>query len=53
VRPSEGIRRRGFTGGGIGGSYKVEGRTARITITDKLGLVAWSIVQSRVKVFFD
>ena len=42
----------GFSGGGVKGSYRIEDRTVRVTITEKFGLIPWSIVKSRIKEFF-
>ena len=41
-----------FSGKGIKGSYKIEGGTVKITITDKPTLASWSTVESKVKEFF-
>ncbi len=42
----------GFSGVGIRGSYRIEDGTVRVTITEKFGLIPWSIVKSRIKEFF-
>src|SRR3954463_667047 len=41
-----------FSGKGVKGSYKIEGGTVKITITDKPTLASWSTVESKVKEFF-
>jgi hypothetical protein len=41
-----------FAGKGVKGSYKIEGGTVKITITDKPTLASWSTVESKVKEFF-
>lgn len=41
-----------FSGKGVEGSYEVEGRTVKVTITKKPRLVPWSIVESTIKGFF-
>jgi hypothetical protein len=41
-----------FSGNGVEGSYEVEGKTVKVTITDKPTLAPWSTVESRVKEFF-
>jgi hypothetical protein len=41
-----------FAGKGVKGSYKIEGGTVKVTITDKPTLASWSKVESKVKEFF-
>ncbi len=41
-----------FSGKGVKGTYKIEGRTVKVTITDKPRLASWSTVESKVKEFF-
>jgi hypothetical protein len=41
-----------FSGKGVKGSYKIEGGTVQVTITDKPTLASWSTVESKVKEFF-
>jgi len=41
-----------FSGRGVKGRYKMEGKTVKVTITDKPTLAPWSTVESRVKEFF-
>jgi len=41
-----------FSGKGVKGRYKMEGKTVKVTITDKPTLAPWSTVESRVKEFF-
>lgn len=41
-----------FSGKGVEGSYKIEGGTVKVTITDKPALASWSTVESKVKEFF-
>lgn len=41
-----------FSGKGVKGRYKIEGRTVKVTITDKPTLASWSTVESKVKEFF-
>jgi hypothetical protein len=42
-----------FAGKGVKGSYKIEGRTVKVTITDKPTLASWSKVESKVREFFE
>ena len=41
-----------FSGKGVKGRYKMEGKTVKVTITDKPTLAPWSTVESKVKGFF-
>lgn len=41
-----------FSGMGVEGSYEVEGKTVRITITEKPWLLPWALVESTVRGFF-
>jgi hypothetical protein len=41
-----------FSGKGVKGTYKLEGGTVKVTITDKPTLASWSTVESKVKEFF-
>jgi len=41
-----------FSGKGVKGSYKIEGGTVKVNITDKPTLASWSKVESKVKEFF-
>jgi hypothetical protein len=41
-----------FSGKGVKGSYKIEGGTVKVAITDKPTLASWSKVESKVKEFF-
>jgi hypothetical protein len=41
-----------FSGKGVKGSYKIEGQTVKVTITNKPTLASWSKVESKVKEFF-
>jgi hypothetical protein len=41
-----------FSGKGVKGTYKIEGGTVKVTITDKPTLASWSTVESKVKEFF-
>jgi hypothetical protein len=41
-----------FSGSGVEGEYKIEGRTVTVTITDKPFFLSWDNVESRVKRFF-
>jgi hypothetical protein len=42
-----------FAGKGVKGSYKIEGGTVKVIITDKPTLASWSKVESKVKEFFE
>ena len=41
-----------FSGKGVKGRYNIEGRTVKVTVTDKPALASWSAVESKVKEFF-
>ncbi len=41
-----------FTGSGVEGSYEITGDTVTVTISKKPFYATWSIVESRVRVFF-
>jgi hypothetical protein len=41
-----------FSGKGVKGSYKIDGGTVKVIITDKPALAPWSKVESKVKEFF-
>jgi hypothetical protein len=42
-----------FSGRGVEGSYKIEGSTVQVTVTDKPTLAPWSKVESKIKEFFN
>ena len=41
-----------FSGKGVKGRYTLEGKTLKVTITEKPGLASWSTVESKVRDFF-
>jgi hypothetical protein len=42
-----------FSGRGVEGSYKIEGSTVEVTVTDKPTLAPWFKVESKIKEFFN
>ncbi len=42
-----------FEGHGVEGEYKVEGETMQVTINKKPLIAPWSLVESKVKGFFE
>ena len=41
-----------FSGKGVKGRYTLDGKTVKVTITDKPSLASWSTIESKVKEFF-
>lgn len=41
-----------FSGKGVKGRYALDGKTVKVTITEKPSLASWSTVESKVKEFF-
>ena len=41
-----------FSGKGVKGRYTLEGKTVKVTITEKPSLASWSTVESKVRDFF-